>query len=567
MLTGRIVDDDETWTSIRGTEQPVAIEYRVQVPITDVKAVGDDVRIRGPVYVGDDEMLDRHNELVDSDAILRAWDDYEKNPVILYNHSKTYGVIGLMENVEKGEYETPDGRTLSVPIGTALIDGGEDSIVRKIKKGMLRAFSIGFIAKAGVKECADEDSCYLKFTEIEWLETSVVDVPASPGALFSVEKSIVFGNGKSKAITYDRATQLSDFDKSEKSEACCGGCASNNEKHVIAVEETEDSYVIEFGKSDMDMPAEDAGYEDEKSTAEQLSEIKAEIANLRSLFKTDLLNTPLSQTPSQPPGENNMTDEEIQDEDLITVVEEASAEKSVVGGEGYPEDGKPVMPKDDPAPVEEAPAEEAPAEEPAKEEAPKKSSSKKTKSEDLEEEEELEEEESEEELEEEEEELEESEEEAEEEAEEELEEEEEAELPEEVVEESSDLPTTVEVLMHVAKGLDAVTDSVATLHAKFDENEALKTALTEAEARIASLTEEKAAIEQEKEIEAEVSKRLADVMAELGLKDATPVRKTLVETTAPTPSETDITRFDPTPKVTPGMNGLAKWLEARISER
>jgi hypothetical protein len=65
----------------------------------------------------------------------------------------------------------------------------------------------------------------------------------------------------------------------------------------------------------------------------------------------------------------------------------------------------------------------------------------------------------------------------------------------------------------------------------------------------------------------EVSKRLADVMAELGLKDATPVRKTLVETTAPTPSETDITRFDPTPKVTPGMNGLAKWLEARISER
>ena len=70
MLLGRIVDDDDTWTSIRGTEQPVSIEYRVQVPITEVKAIGEDIRIRGPVYVGDDEMLDRHNELVDSDAII-----------------------------------------------------------------------------------------------------------------------------------------------------------------------------------------------------------------------------------------------------------------------------------------------------------------------------------------------------------------------------------------------------------------------------------------------------------------------------------------------------------------
>ena len=56
---------------------------------------------------------------------------------------------------------------------------------------MLKAFSIGFIARAAIKECKDDDTCYMTFTEIDWLETSVVDVPASPNALFNVEKHII----------------------------------------------------------------------------------------------------------------------------------------------------------------------------------------------------------------------------------------------------------------------------------------------------------------------------------------------------------------------------------------
>ena len=553
MLLGRIVDDDATWTSIRGTEEPVSIEYRVQVPIIDVKAIGDDIRIRGPVYVGDDSMLDRHNELVDASAILEAWESYSNNPVILYNHSKTYGVIGIMESVEEGDFETPDGRVLSVPIGTALIDGGEESIVRKINKGMLRAFSIGFIAKAGVKECPDEDSCYIKFTEIEWLETSVVDVPASPGALFSVEKSLVYNDGSKKSIAYDRQPLLSDFSKA----ACCdSGAATAGEICTCGI--THDSHAHEEGE--------------EHTMVAQIAELREMVANLRSLFKTDSLNTPLSQPEGQPTGDEAMSDTDIvTDDDLIDeVVADLEAEKAHVGGEGYPEDGKPVMPTrvvaEEPAPVEEL------AEEPAEvvEETPApKSKPKKTKSDEAEESEEEESEE--EESEEEEEELEEAEAEAEaaeDEEEEDLDEEDEEDdgATLEVVEESADLPTTVEVLMHVAKGLDGVTNSVMALEAKFDENAALKSALTEAEATIVTLTEQKAAAEQEKEIETEVSKRLAEVMTELGLSN-NPQRKTLVESEAPKPEPTDVTRFDPQPTVTPGMNGLAQWLEARIGER
>lgn len=146
----------------------------------------NDVVVRGPVYVGNDDMLDRHGELVDMGAIQNAWTGYKANPVILYNHSKTYGVIGRMTDVEMGEWP---GFDFPVPIGRAVIDGAEEDIVRKIRKGFLRSFSIGFMAKAAVKECKDEDTCYMRFTDIEWIETSVVDIPSSRDALFSVEKT------------------------------------------------------------------------------------------------------------------------------------------------------------------------------------------------------------------------------------------------------------------------------------------------------------------------------------------------------------------------------------------
>ena len=539
-VLGRIIDNEEEWSSLAGNETPVAIEYRVQVPITEVKALGDDLRIRGPVYVGDDEMLDRHSELVESDAILEAWSGYEKNPVILYNHSKTYGVIGIMENVEMGEFETPEGRVLSVPIGTALIDGGETNIVRKIEKGMLRAFSIGFIAKAGVKECKDDDTCYLKFTDIEWLETSVVDVPASPGALFSVEKSILGYNSNDRSpleLKFGCGCD-SDFDKSD-SLACAGACDAQLES-------------IEVDR--------------ELSVADELAEIKASLANLQSMFKTDSLNTPLSQPTEQPEGLSEMSEDipsEAED-DKIVVIDEKH-----VGGEARLPDGTltPDSPLTEEAVVEEAAVEEATeevTEEPVEEEKPKKTSKKSVEAEEGdedEEEEEGEEDEAEAEAEAE------AEEDSEEEEEEEDEEEEEAEadLPEDVVEESSDLPSTTEVLMSVVKAVMSMNDSVKALEARLDETDNLKGLLAEANSHIESLTAEKTAAEAEAAIDKEVSKRLAELTADMHI---TPQRKTLVqETSAPKAKADDVTRFDPQPEVTPGMNGLAGWLAERLGER
>ena len=190
-----IVDSQEEFDNISAKETPVEIHYKINTPFfyDEKSPEGRDVKIRGPVYVGNDDYLDRHDELVTMSAIMDAWKGYSQNPVILYNHSKTYGVIGRMVSVTKGSFNG-----MSVPIGTAVIDAGEKDITRKIRKGMLKAFSIGFIAKAGVKECKDDDTCYMKFTKIDWVETSVVDVPASPDALFSVQKSVLTGASSQK---------------------------------------------------------------------------------------------------------------------------------------------------------------------------------------------------------------------------------------------------------------------------------------------------------------------------------------------------------------------------------
>ena len=124
-----IVEDQAEIDSLSGQTIPVEIHYNLTTPlIYDEKAsegMLKDVKVRGPVYVGSDEMLDRHDELVTAEAIMSAWKGYSNNPVILYNHSKTYGVIGRMTSVTMGKFNG-----ITVPIGTAIIDGGEKDITR-----------------------------------------------------------------------------------------------------------------------------------------------------------------------------------------------------------------------------------------------------------------------------------------------------------------------------------------------------------------------------------------------------------------------------------------------------
>lgn len=145
--------------------------------------IGQGVLIEGPVSSG---VTDRDGDVVEPEAVMAAWEGYKRNPIILHNHQR--GGIGRMIDVRMGEW---DGIDHPVPIGRALIDESEKAIVNKIRKGIIRAFSIGFIAREGGVERVENDSGSMAhhFSSIDWVETSVVDIPSNPVALFDVLKN------------------------------------------------------------------------------------------------------------------------------------------------------------------------------------------------------------------------------------------------------------------------------------------------------------------------------------------------------------------------------------------
>ena len=588
-----VLVDGEDYTQRSGDEREIQIRLEAQMPFQVVKNYDedkehepdhdgyemgdDDVIIRGPVYVGNADMLDRHNELVAPDAIMASWDDYQKNPVILYNHSKTYGVIGRMLDVEMGTWDGIEG---SVPIGRAVIDGGEKDIVRKIRKGFLRAFSIGFIARAAVKECKDDekgDTCYMTFTKIDWLETSVVDVPASPNALFNVQKHILGYEdmGDSFAILFEKQPAESPSEEppaggdmespneANKSSDCpCGGHSNKREIETdvfTTLEEAEaraaelgcdgiHTHTIDGDDGEMTvyMPCSShadyteatgdeletpATYGIESDTPDELSEIdelKAEIAGLKELLlanikssegenseseNTDSLNTPIDKGIGQQV-------KQMADENII----ETPEEEVVVASEELEVPTEEMQIKHDHVEEEVVKSEEAPeaeAEEAPAEEVP------------------------------------------------------EEELPEEVVEEvaeateeeSADEPTSTEILFEVVKVLSKVESRLSDIESQLKTNEDIEALKSELDA----IKSEKEAAEAEAQIEAEVAKRVAELVGNAPeVKAAVPEASPKSLDSTPLDSQvkkSPSNRHDPRPEVSKGMNGLAGWLEMQISKR
>tara|TARA_R110000803_G_scaffold107958_3_gene176138 strand:- start:1693 stop:3279 length:1587 start_codon:yes stop_codon:yes gene_type:complete len=522
-IRAMILSDDE-WNARSGVERELSMEIRVQSPFKvdkDFKNLHDDgeyeiddgdVVIRGPVYVGDEHMLDRHSELVDMKAIFDAWAGYQKNPVILYNHSKTDGVIGRMIDVEMGAWDGIEG---DVPIGRAIIDGGEEAITRKIRKGFLRAFSIGFIAKAAVKECLDEDMCYIRFTEIEWLETSVVDVPASPNALFSVEKhilgyedmgdriAVLFAKPEDDSTPSDDEVAIdidSDNEESGKSSSC--GC---NHNKVEPDEEREEV-----------SPIGTFGIDENEALEARLSLIEAFIeASEGKSSDTNSFNTPLQQPLVHPePEMTTMTETEIiaKSEEAEELVEEVLAEE-VLEEEVLEEATEEVVEATEELAEEELVEEELVEEEVLVEEA----------------------------------------------------------VSEEVVE----VKSTDDLLFGIVKTLSNIDTRIAELETKFsnpdmsEEVALLSATIAEHEATILSLTEEKNAAEAEAAIEAEVSKRVASVIGQATSSTSkhAAAPKSLVASLDKPAKKSGMTQYDPVPEVTAGMNGLAGWLQNQIERR
>jgi myosin heavy subunit len=140
------------------------------------------------------------------------------------------------------------------------------------------------------------------------------------------------------------------------------------------------------------------------------------------------------------------------------------------------------------------------------------------------------------------------------------------ELEEETGEKSvlADLVSVIIDLDARLKGIENTIQTAESLNATISE---LKTTIATRDAELDALKAEKEAAEAEAALEAEVSKRVADRLASVGVSaPATPERKSLAPITD-APVKKSVTDYDPQPNVTPGMNGLATWLAENLAGR
>ena len=208
------------------------------------------------------------------DVVAPSWklDDFRRSPVIMHNHNYEGAVVGkaveidlvgdtLMMRVKFDEHE-------SNPLGQRLAN--------QYREGFMSAFSVGFApGKVTPRSQLPKDhpaysekSAGSYMTENSLLEVSAVSIPANPHAL---------------AVRAKRWGLEPEAVKMPLPPASMAPKA----KHIIAVEETEDTYTITYAKAEHDMAPEEpeaegyGGYGDDDEDDDR---------KLRSVVRDELLS-------------------------------------------------------------------------------------------------------------------------------------------------------------------------------------------------------------------------------------------------------------------------------------
>lgn len=136
--------------------------------VTVARAAGDDLE-----FVLSDDTKDRYGDVIDPKGWQLA--NFKKNPIALFNHDSDFPV-GTWTNV-RVEGNRLIGKLKLAAEGTSQ---RLDEIIRLVAQGVLRAVSVGFTA---IEREALADNSGILFKRQELLETSLVSVPANPGAV------------------------------------------------------------------------------------------------------------------------------------------------------------------------------------------------------------------------------------------------------------------------------------------------------------------------------------------------------------------------------------------------
>jgi HK97 family phage prohead protease len=178
---------------------------------------------------------DRYEDVVQADWNL---DHFKGNPVVLWGHDYSIPPVGRVVDIAM------DGGDLVASIEWD--DSADNPLGRTVasqfKRGFLNAVSVGFTPGATVERAKldEDDPAYgdkgMAYTNNELMEISAVPIPAHRGAL-----------------------------------AMRSAAAPSVGKHILAVEETDEAWVISYAKGQEAEPA-----EDEEEPAEDEDELMEE---------------------------------------------------------------------------------------------------------------------------------------------------------------------------------------------------------------------------------------------------------------------------------------------------
>ena len=167
-----------------------------------------DKKKRTVTFMGTKETPDRTGDIVRAMGI--ELENFQKNPVFLWNHNREIPAIGRILSVTPSQ----QGLMFEVKFASADVDPFADGIFKRFVEGFLSAVSIGFIPK-DIEPIFSNNGMLLGLDIIrsELLELSAVNVPAHQDALAaSMDKKY------EKLLTdYDTKTEAVQLEEYRKS--------------------------------------------------------------------------------------------------------------------------------------------------------------------------------------------------------------------------------------------------------------------------------------------------------------------------------------------------------------
>lgn len=150
------------------------------------KAIGDFIEksttsgkriIRGYASVSD--ILDRQNEVITHEALVKAKDDLLRNSTIFHEHKHSELPVGKTIAAEVDS----NGLLITVEFTKAKF---ADDLWKLIEEGIVNRFSIGGVVKEAQEKRDKSGNLFNEITKIELFETSIVGLPANPAARFEL---------------------------------------------------------------------------------------------------------------------------------------------------------------------------------------------------------------------------------------------------------------------------------------------------------------------------------------------------------------------------------------------